>query len=127
MGVLDGYDSNRAAPVNNGGFTKSSSMGGNQSIYEDPFLRPGFRPDDARPDFENLPPEEPIVPDVLPDKPKPENDSSIGSGGLVTVDAIAEQQDLEDSNNQSAGLTDDQRFMLIGLVVLGGILGFIKR
>ena len=72
MGVLDGYDSNRAAPVNNGGFTKSSSMGGNQSIYEDPFLRPGFRPDDARPDFENLPPEDPVIPDVIPDKPKPE-------------------------------------------------------
>tara|TARA_R110001599_G_C12040294_1_gene641083 strand:+ start:368 stop:766 length:399 start_codon:yes stop_codon:yes gene_type:complete len=32
-----------------------------------------------------------------------------------------------DTDTESEGLTDDQRFMLIGLVVLGGILGFIKK
>jgi len=35
--------------------------------------------------------------------------------------------DTTDTDTQSEGLTDDQRFMLIGLVVLGGILGFIKK
>tara|TARA_R110002012_G_scaffold264290_1_gene447613 strand:+ start:138 stop:587 length:450 start_codon:yes stop_codon:yes gene_type:complete len=35
--------------------------------------------------------------------------------------------DTNDTDIQSVGLTDDQRFMLIGLVVLGGILGFIKK
>ncbi len=35
--------------------------------------------------------------------------------------------DTSDIDTQSIGLTDDQRFMLIGLVVLGGILGFIKK
>ena len=35
--------------------------------------------------------------------------------------------DTTDTDTQSVGLTDDQRFMLIGLVVLGGILGFIKK
>ena len=35
--------------------------------------------------------------------------------------------DTSDTDTQSVGLTDDQRFMLIGLVVLGGILGFIKK
>lgn len=35
--------------------------------------------------------------------------------------------DTTDTDTQSVGLTDDQRFMLIGLVVLGAILGFIKK
>ena len=35
--------------------------------------------------------------------------------------------DTTDTDTQSEGLTDDQRFMLIGLVVLGAILGFIKK
>ena len=35
--------------------------------------------------------------------------------------------DTNDPVIQSVGLTDDQRFMLIGLVVLGGLLGFIKE
>ena len=35
--------------------------------------------------------------------------------------------DTTDTDTESIGLTDDQRFMLIGLVVLGAILGFIKK
>jgi len=35
--------------------------------------------------------------------------------------------DTSDSDPQIVGLSDDQRFMLIGLVVVGALLGFIKR
>jgi len=51
-----------------------------------------------------------------------------------TPDDSEEEEDIPDTSTdtndpviQSVGLTDDQRFMLIGLVVLGGILGFIKK
>jgi hypothetical protein len=51
-----------------------------------------------------------------------------------TPDDSEDEEDIPDTSTdtndpviQSVGLTDDQRFMLIGLVVLGGILGFIKK
>ena len=51
-----------------------------------------------------------------------------------TPDDSEEEEDIPDTSTdtndpviQSVGLTDDQRFMLIGLVVLGAILGFIKK
>ncbi len=44
-------------------------------------------------------------------------------------DDSEEDEEIPDTSTdtQSEGLTDDQRFMLIGLVVLGAILGFIKK
>ncbi len=51
-----------------------------------------------------------------------------------TPDDSEDEEDIPDTSTdtndpviQSVGLTEDQRFMLIGLVVLGGILGFIKK
>ena len=49
-----------------------------------------------------------------------------------TPDDSEDEEDIPDTSTdttdtQSVGLTEDQRFMLIGLVVLGGLLGFIKR
>lgn len=69
------------------------------------------------------------IQDVLiiepPKPPKPPPD---------TPDDSEDEEDIPDTSTdtndpviQSVGLTDDQRFMLIGLVVLGGILGFIKK
>lgn len=135
MGVLDGYDSGRAAPVNNGGFTRSSSMGGNQSQYNTigevvsaynnnkinyqqayTILSRQFALSDN--DIydvliaENKPPNPPLPPGTPDDS---EEEEEIPDTSTDTTDT------------ESVGLTDDQRFMVIGLVVLGGILGFIKR
>ena len=49
-----------------------------------------------------------------------------------TPDDSEDEEDIPDTSTdttdtQSVGLTEDQRFMLIGLVVLGAILGFIKK
>ncbi len=69
------------------------------------------------------------IQDVLiiepPKPPKPEPG---------TPDDSEDEEDIPDTSTdtndpviQSVGLTDDQRFMLIGLGVLGGSLGFIKK
>ena len=64
-----------------------------------------------------------VIEPAKPPKPEP-----------GTPDESEEEEDIPDTSTdttdtdtQSVGLTDDQRFMLIGLVVLGAILGFIKK
>ena len=100
-------------------------------VYQDPFLRPGFKPDDARPQpiVEKPPPVEKPKPDNLPPNPRP----PVGPGGVITVDQIvADTQDPEleqqqdDSKPSDFALTDDQKYMLIGLAVIGAFLGFLK-
>ena len=69
------------------------------------------------------------VQDVLiiepPKPPKPEPGTPDDSEDEEDIPDTS--TDTTDTDTQSVGLTDDQRFMLIGLVVLGGILGFIKK
>ena len=140
MGVLDGYDSGRAAPVNNGGFTRSSSIGGggggggsfgyssvaqvvnaytqNKISYREAYniLMNQFGLSDN--DINDV-----LIAEQKPQKPAPG----------VPDDAEDEEEipdtstDTSDSDTQIVGLSDDQRFMLIGLVVVGALLGFIKR
>ena len=101
-------------------------------VYQDPFLRPGFKPDDARPQpiVEKPPPEDKPQPDNLPPNPRPEG---VGSGGLVTIDQIVadtqepeSEQNQDDSKPSDFSLTDDQKYMLIGLAVIGAFFGFFK-
>ena len=94
-------------------------------VYQDPFLRPGVKPDDARPQ-----PEEKPQSDNLPPNPRPEG---VGSGGLVTIDQIVAdtqepelEQEQDDSKPSDFALTDDQKYMLIGLAVIGAFFGFFK-
>ena len=102
-------------------------------VYQDPFLRPGFKPEESRPDFDNLPPEyDPFKPDDLPKpKPQPVDRPGIGPGGQITIDQlVAESSDEElqedDSKPSDFSITDDQKYMLIGLAVIGAFFGFLK-
>tara|TARA_A100001037_G_scaffold299561_1_gene325370 strand:- start:860 stop:1237 length:378 start_codon:yes stop_codon:yes gene_type:complete len=111
-------------------------------VYQDPFLRPGFKPESARPDFDSLPPDyDPMKPELLPHtpKPRPRPKPGVGSGGVVTIDQIVadtqepeleqqqqQQQQQDDSKPSDFSLTDDQKYMLIGLAVIGAFLGFLK-
>ena len=74
-------------------------------VYQDPFLRPGFKPESARPDFDSLP----------PDTQEPELEQQ-----------QQQQQQQDDSKPSDFSLTDDQKYMLIGLAVIGAFLGFLK-
>ena len=74
------------------------------------------------------------IQDVLViEPPQYDNDVPLDPGLQDALDDLEEEEipdtstDTTDTDTQSVGLTDDQRFMLIGLVVLGGILGFIKK
>ena len=106
-----------------------------QRAFVDPFLRPGFKPEETRPDFDSLPPDyDPFKPDDLPKpKPQPVDRPGIGPSGQVTIDQlVAEssddelQQDEDDSKPSDFTLTDDQRYMLSGLAVLGAFFGVLK-
>lgn len=140
MGVLDGYDSGRAAPVNNGGFTRSSSIGGgggggrsfgyssvaqvvnaytqNKISYREAYniLMNQFGLSDN--DINDV-----LIAEQKPQKPAPGvPDDSEDEEPIPDTST-----DTSDSEPQIVGLSDDQRFMLIGLVVVGALLGFIKR
>jgi|TARA_R100000479_G_scaffold62790_1_gene29756 hypothetical protein len=140
MGVLDGYDSGRAAPVNNGGFTRSSSIGGggggggsfgyssvaqvvnaytqNKISYREAYniLMTQFGLSDN--DINDV-----LIAEQKPQKPAPGvPDDSEDEEPIPDTST-----DTSDSDPQIVGLSDDQRFMLIGLVVVGALLGFIKR
>lgn len=140
MGVLDGYDSGRAAPVNNGGFTRSSSIGGggggggsfgyssvaqvvnaytqNKISYREAYniLMNQFGLSDN--DINDV-----LIAEQKPQKPAPGvPDDSEDEEPIPDTST-----DTSDSDPQIVGLSDDQRFMLIGLVVVGALLGFIKR
>ena len=75
------------------------------------------------------------IQDVLViEPPQYDNDVPLDPGLQDALDDLEDEEeipdtstDTTDTDTQSVGLTDDQRFMLIGLVVLGGILGFIKK
>ena len=91
-------------------------------IFDDPFDGGGIIP--TNPIRPRPRPKPPVndTPDLLPGKPDigleetPELDE--GSSGYVPQG---------DGFTDVRPLTDDQRFMLIGLVVLGGIFGFVKK
>lgn len=105
-------------------------------VYQDPFLRPGFKPEEARPDFDSLPPDyDPMKPELLPHtpKPRPRPKPGVGSGGVVTIDQIVAdtqepelEQEQDDSKPSDFSLKDDQKYMLIGLAVIGAFFGFFK-
>ena len=75
------------------------------------------------------------IQDVLViEPPQYDNDVPLDPGLQDALDDLEDEEeipdtstDTTDTDTQSLGLTDDQRFMLIGLVVLGAILGFIKK
>tara|TARA_R110000823_G_scaffold256276_1_gene378226 strand:- start:1160 stop:1492 length:333 start_codon:yes stop_codon:yes gene_type:complete len=100
-------------------------IGGNtfQESYQDPFLRPGFKP--RPPIVNNPPPVDKPIPDDLPELKPGKPDVGLSPSGVITVDQIV--ADTQEQEKEEFKLTDDQRYMLIGLVVLGGILGFIKK
>ena len=105
---------------------------GNRAFI-DPFLRPGFKPEETRPDFDSLPPDyDPFKPDDLPKpKPQPVDRPAISPSGHITIDQlVAESPDggleEDDSKPTDFTLTDDQRYMLIGLAVLGAFFGLLK-
>jgi hypothetical protein len=127
MGVLDTY--------NNSNFGRSSIGGGNNSGYGsigqvvDAYVQGKISYREAynilMNEF-NLSDND--INDVLIEEQKPPKPPP------GTPDDSEEEEDIPDTSTdttdpviQSVGLTDDQRFMLIGLVVLGGILGFIKK
>lgn len=140
MGVLDGYDSGRAAPVNNGGFTRSSSIGGggggggsfgyssvaqvvnaytqNKISYREAYniLMNQFNLSDN--DINDV-----LIAEQKPQKPAP----GVPDDSEDEEEIPDTSTDTSDSDPQIVGLSDDQRFMLIGLVVVGALLGFIKR
>jgi hypothetical protein len=140
MGVLDGYDSGRAAPVNNGGFTRSSSIGGggggggsfgyssvaqvvnaytqNKISYREAYniLMTQFGLSDN--DINDV-----LIAEQKPQKPAP----GVPDDSEDEEEIPDTSTDTSDSDPQIVGLSDDQRFMLIGLVVVGALLGFIKR
>jgi len=140
MGVLDGYDSGRAAPVNNGGFTRSSSIGGggggggsfgyssvaqvvnaytqNKISYREAYniLMNQFNLSDN--DINDV-----LIAEQKPQKPAP----GVPDDSEDEEEIPDTSTDTSDSDTQIVGLSDDQRFMLIGLVVVGALLGFIKR
>ena len=140
MGVLDGYDSGRAAPVNNGGFTRSSSIGGggggggsfgyssvaqvvnaytqNKISYREAYniLMNQFGLSDN--DINDV-----LIAEQKPQKPAP----GVPDDSEDEEEIPDTSTDTSDSEPQIVGLSDDQRFMLIGLVVVGALLGFIKR
>jgi len=140
MGVLDGYDSGRAAPVNNGGFTRSSSIGGggggggsfgyssvaqvvnaytqNKISYREAYniLMNQFGLSDN--DINDV-----LIAEQKPQKPAP----GVPDDSEDEEEIPDTSTDTSDSDPQIVGLSDDQRFMLIGLVVVGALLGFIKR
>ena len=140
MGVLDGYDSGRAAPVNNGGFTRSSSIGGggggggsfvyssvaqvvnaytqNKISYREAYniLMTQFGLSDN--DINDV-----LIAEQKPQKPAP----GVPDDSEDEEEIPDTSTDTSDSEPQIVGLSDDQRFMLIGLVVVGALLGFIKR
>ena len=98
---------------------------GLRPVYEDPFLRPGFKPDDARPPpiVDKPPPEEKPEPENLPTELTPEQQAAISGS-----DIIQEKPDPKPTeDSEPFELTDDQRYMLIGLAVLGAFFGFFKR
>ena len=125
MGVLDTY--------NNSNFGRSSIGGGSNSGYGSisevvnayvqnkinyreayTILREQFGLSDN--DINDV-----LIEEQKPPKPPP-----------GTPDDSEDEEDIPDTSTdttdtQSVGLTEDQRFMLIGLVVLGAILGFIKK
>ena len=127
MGVLDTY--------NNSNFGRSSIGGGNNSGYGsigqvvDAYVQGKISYREAynilMNEF-NLSDND--INDVLIEEQKPPKPPP------GTPDDSEEEEDIPDTSTdttdtdtQSVGLTEDQRFMLIGLVVLGGILGFIKK
>ncbi len=103
------------------------SIGGNTlpERYQDPFLRPGFKPQDARPPVvNNPPPVEKPVPDNLPELKPGKPDVGLSPSGTITVDQIV--SDTQETQ-EPFELTQDQKYMLIGLTVLGAFFGFFKR
>tara|TARA_R100000152_G_C6776885_1_gene206344 strand:+ start:1061 stop:1429 length:369 start_codon:yes stop_codon:yes gene_type:complete len=122
MGILD-PDEGRMKP------TQSRP----RPAYQDPFLRPGFKPDEARPDFDaKPPPSDPVKPDPLPSgKPKP-RPTGIGPSGNVSIDTLVAEGEVQDTSTSPKvdfdfSITEDQKFMLIGLAVIGAFAGFYKR
>ncbi len=128
MGVLDTY--------NNSNFGKSSSIGGginsgytsigqvvdayvqDKISYREAYniLRNQFGLSDN--DINDV-----LIEEQKPPKPPPGTpDDSEDEEDIPDTST-----DTTDTDTQSVGLTEDQRFMLIGLVVIGGILGFIKK
>tara|TARA_R100000988_G_C3867503_1_gene102186 strand:- start:81 stop:440 length:360 start_codon:yes stop_codon:yes gene_type:complete len=107
-----------------------------QRAFVDPFLRPGFKPEETRPDFDSLPPDyDPFDVEVeLPQsQTRPAGRPGIGPSGQITIDQlVAESSDDElpkdddDSKPSDFALTDDQRYMLIGLAVIGAFFGLLK-
>ena len=101
---------------------------GRSNTYQDPFLRPGFKPDDARPPpiVNKPPPEEKPEPEDLPTQLTPEQQAAIsGTGIFEGSDPVTNQE--EEKESEPFNLTDDQRYMLIGLAVLGAFFGFFKK
>lgn len=158
MGVLDGYDSGRAAPVNNGGFTRSSSIGGGGGgggSFGTPTGRGRFSKYDYTATFQDKAwsvklngaevasesnsntalVNQQLARDWIENDWKrrkiEEGNNTPLDPGLQGNDEYEEipdtSTDSSDSDPQIVGLSDDQRFMLIGLVVVGALLGFIKR
>jgi len=158
MGVLDGYDSGRAAPVNNGGFTRSSGIGGGGGGgggFGNPTNQGRFSKYDYTASFADKSwsvklngvqvasesnsntstvnrqlARDWIENDWKRRKIEEANNTPLDPG-LQDNDEDEEipdtSTDTSDSDTQIVGLSDDQRFMLIGLVVVGALLGFIKR
>ena len=85
-------------------------FGGGGIIPTDPRPRPPQKPP------QGLPPDDPIIPDLLPGKPDP---------GLEENTVFEESLDELDEN--FIPITENQRFMLIGFVVLAGLYGIVKR
>lgn len=144
MGVLDGYDSGKAAPVNNGGITRSSSIGGggggggsfgyttigqvvdaynqNKISYRQAYniLMTQFGLSDND------------INDILIEEQKPQKPQKPAPG--VPDDSEKEEEipdtstDTSDSiKSEIKQLNDNQRFLLIGVVVASALFGFIKR
>lgn len=94
-------------------------------VYQDPFLRPGFKPEDARPPpiVDKPPPEDDPEPENLPPALTPEQQAAISGSDIVeSPDPVSQEE-----KSESSPLTDDQKYMLIGLAVLGAFFGFFKR
>ena len=127
MGVLDTY--------NNSNFGRSSIGGGNNSGYGsigqvvDAYVQGKISYREAYNILRNqFGLSDNDINDVLIEEQKPPKPPP------GTPDDSEEEEDIPDTSTdttdtdtQSVGLTEDQRFMLIGLVVLGAILGFIKK
>ena len=107
MGILD-PDEGRIRPV---------------PVYQDPFLRPGFKPEDARPPpVNNPPPEDKPEPENIPAQLTPEQQAAIAGVGIFEGSDPVTLQEQE-----SKPMTDDQKYMLIGLAVLAAFFGYSKR